>query len=82
VCLAGRKFVQSKDSRFSAPDGSLELNDSFPGSASLSREVSFRLPVAALDTQERKLRLVVFLTAGDLVLDVRYLFIEVSLPKN
>jgi hypothetical protein len=82
VCLAGRTFVQSKDPRFRAPDGSLELNDSFPGSASLTREVSFRLPIAALDTHERKLRLVVFLTAGDLVLDVRYLSIEFKEPRT
>jgi hypothetical protein len=80
--VAGRALVPSKDARFRAPDGSLELNESFPGASNLSRQVSFRLPVAALDTTQRKLRLVVFLTAGDQVLDVRYMPVEVSSPKN
>ena len=76
VLVAGRALVQSRDPRFRAPDGSLELNESFPGAASLSREVSFRLPVAALDTSQRKLRLFVFLTAGDLVLGVAHVAVE------
>jgi hypothetical protein len=50
--------------------------------ANLSRDVSFRLPIAVMDTTSRKLRLAVFLAAGDLVLDVRYLPVEVNLPKN
>ena len=79
VFVVGRALVQSMDPRFRAPDGSLELNESFPGAVSLSREVSFRLPIAAMDTSQRRLRLVVFLTAGDLVLDVRYLPVQVSL---
>jgi hypothetical protein len=40
------------------------------------------VPVGALDTSQRKLRLVVFLTAGDQVLDVHYMPVEVSLLKN
>ena len=76
VFLAGRVFVQSTDPQFRAPDGSLELNESFPGSASLARDVVFRLPVAAMVTSQRKLRLVVFLTAGDQVLDVAYVPVE------
>lgn len=76
VLLAGRVFVQAKDPQFRAPDGSLELNESFPGSANVSREVSFQLPLVAMATSQRKLRLVVFLTAGDLVLDVRYVPVE------
>jgi hypothetical protein len=83
VFLAGRTFVQAKDApQFRAPDGSLELNASFPGSANVSRQVSFRLPVAAMATPFHKLRLVVFLTAGDLVLDVRHVPVEVELPKS
>jgi hypothetical protein len=82
VFVAGQALVQTKDPRFRAPDSSLELNESFPGAASLAREVSFRLPVGALDTSQRKLRLVVFLTAGDQVLDVHYMPVEVSLLKN
>ncbi len=82
VLLAGRVFVQAKDPQFRAPDGSLELNESFPGSANVSREVSFQLPLVAMDTSQRKLRLVVFLTAGDLVLDVRYLPIEMRFPAG
>jgi hypothetical protein len=82
VFLAGRVFVQAKDARFRAPDGSLELNASFPGSANVSRDVSFRLPLAVMATTSRKLRLVVFLSAGDLVLDVHHLPVEVNLPKN
>jgi hypothetical protein len=70
VLVAGRALVQSKDARFRAPDGSLELNESFPGSASLSSQISFRLPIAAIDTSQHKLRLFVFLTAGDQVLGV------------
>jgi hypothetical protein len=76
VFVAGRALVQSKDARFRAPDGSVELNASFPGAANLSREVSFRLPVAALNTSQRKLRLVVFLTAGEQVLGVAYVPVE------
>ncbi len=82
VFVAGRALVLSRDPRFRSPDGPLELNESFPGAASLSREVSFRFPVAALDTREVKLRMAVFLTAGEQVLAVRYLPVEVSLPKN
>ncbi len=82
VFVAGRVLVPSKDPRFRSPDGPLELNESFPGAASLSPEVSFRLPVAALDTRESKLRLAVFLTAGEQVLAVRYLPVEVNLAKN
>jgi len=40
------------------------------------------VPVGALDTSQRKLRLVVFLTAVDQVLDVHYMPVEVSLLKN
>ncbi len=76
VIVAGRALVQSKDARFRAPDGSLELNESFPGAASLSREVSFRLPIAAMDTSQQKLRLFVFLTAGDLVLSLAHVPVE------
>jgi len=76
VFVAGRVLVQSNDARFRAPDGSLELNESFPGAASLSREVSFRLPLAALNTSQQKLRLCVFLTAGDQVLAVGYVAVE------
>ena len=82
VFVAGRALVQSQDARFRAPDGSLELNESFPGAASLSREVSFRLPVSALDTNQRKLRLVIFLTAGEQVLDVRYMPVEVRYAEG
>jgi hypothetical protein len=77
--VAGRALVQSQDARFRAPDGSLELNESFSGAASLSREVSFRLPITAISTGEHKLRLCVFLTAGEQVLDVRYMPVEVNL---
>jgi hypothetical protein len=76
VIVAGRALAQSKDARFRAPDGSLELNESFPGAASLSREVSFRLPVAAIATSQHKLRLFVFLTAGDQVLAVTFVPID------
>ncbi len=82
VFLAGRVFVQSTDPQFRAPDGSLELNESFPGSASLAREVAFRLPVAAMATSQRKLRLVVFLTAGDQVLDVAQVSVNVKALKD
>jgi hypothetical protein len=82
VFVAGRALVQSKDARFRAPGGELELNESFPGAASLSRDVSFQLPLAALDTTQSKLRMVVFLNAGEQVLDVRVMPIEVSLLKN
>jgi hypothetical protein len=76
VFVAGRALVQSKDPKFRAPDGSLELNESFPGATSPSRKVSFQLPVTAMDTSQRNLRLCVFLTAGDLVLDVAYVPVE------
>jgi hypothetical protein len=76
VIVAGRALAQSKDARFRAPDGSLELNESFPGAASISREVSFRLPVAAIATSQHKLRLFVFLTAGDEVLAVTFVPID------
>jgi hypothetical protein len=76
VIVAGRALAQSKDARFRAPDGSLELNESFPGAASLSREVSFRLPVAAIATSQHKLRLFVFLTAGEQVLAVTFVTID------
>jgi hypothetical protein len=82
VLVAGHTLVQSKDARFRAPDGSLELNESFPGAASLSREVSFQLPLAAMDTAQSKVRMVVFLNAGEQVLDVRVMPVEVSLLKN
>jgi hypothetical protein len=80
VIVAGRALVQSKDARFRAPDGSLELNESFPGAASLSREVSFRLPVAAIATSQHKLRLFVFLTAGDQVLAVTFAPFDLHQP--
>ncbi|HEV2176297.1 MAG TPA: M48 family metallopeptidase [Terriglobia bacterium] len=81
--LAGRTRVPSKLPEFRAPDGSLALNFSFDGQASreMAREVTFSLPLAALATTERKLRMVVFFVAGDIVLDVAYVPVAIKFPE-
>jgi len=84
--LAGRTRVGSKLAAFRAPDGSLALNFSFGGQASSSmekrREVTFRLPLAALATTKPKLRMAVFFVAGDIVLDVAYVPVEIRFPRS
>jgi Peptidase family M48 len=78
VFLGSKTMVESSVPEFRAPDGALELNTSFPGSASDSRVVTFHLPLSAMANPQPRLRMLVFLMAGDMVLDRAYLPIHLQ----
>lgn len=72
--------VPAKDAKYRATDGSLVLNAYLPGAASESSRVKLSVPLSALDARNRKLLAVVFLMAGNRLLDVSKM--PYSLPKK
>ncbi|HLI30859.1 MAG TPA: M48 family metalloprotease, partial [Terriglobia bacterium] len=72
--------VPAKDPKYRAIDGSLVVNAYLPGAVSESNHVKLSVPVSAIDAPKRKLQAVVFLMAGNRLLDVSRL--AYSLPKN
>jgi len=72
--------VPAKDAKYRAVDGSLVVNAYLPGAASESNRVTLSVPVSAIDARKRKLLAVVFLMAGNRLLDVSKL--SYSLPKK
>ena len=78
VFQEGRTLVKSALPEYRSPGGALELNATVPGKSQLSREVTLRLPAAAVTS--RRLLAVLHLMVGEEQLDVSR-FVSVELPS-
>jgi len=72
--------VQTTVPEYRSTDGSLVLNAVVPKPSSAPSEVLLSVPVAALATRDRDLQAVVFLLAGEQVLDVYFERVELTVP--
>ncbi|MGH9356623.1 MAG: M48 family metalloprotease, partial [Terriglobia bacterium] len=72
--------VPTTEPKYRAADGTLVLNAYLPGAVSESNRVKLSVPLAAIDAKTRKLTAVVYLMAGNRLLDVSK--IPYSLPKK
>src|SRR5439155_10773038 len=75
----GRR-IQTTVPEYRSTDGSLVLNTVVPKPSSAPSEVLLSVPVAAFATRDRDLKAVVFLLAGEQVLDVYFQPVEVTVP--
>lgn len=76
----GRRVQAAPEYR--SRDGSLVLNSPLPRSSNESPEVLLRLPTTALATKHRKLSAVVFLVAGDDILDISSKPLRLNFAEN
>lgn len=72
--------ISTTDPRYLASDGSLALNSFIPGATDKSGRVILSVPAADLATHNRHLTAVVFLMAGERLLDISKLRTDLS-PK-
>jgi len=72
--------VRTTFPEYRSTDGSLVLNAVVPQPSSAPSEVLLSVPVAALATRNRDLKLAVFLLAAEQVLDVYFEPVEVTVP--
>ena len=77
-----RRPIQTTVPEYRSADGSLVLNAVVPKPSSTPSEVSLLVPVAALATRDRDLEAVVFLLAGEQVLDVYFEPVEVTVSER
>jgi Peptidase family M48 len=63
--LDNNKRVPSALAEYRSADGFLVVNSDLPSSARFADEVTIRLPVAAVATQDRRLRAAIYLATGD-----------------
>ena len=82
IFLDGGRRLQTAAPEYRSADGSLVLNAAVPNAAGELPDVVLRLPAAALPPGTHKLKTMVFLMAGDGIVDIASRSVEMSISRR